>query len=663
MTSAPQVNCTQRCIGVLSVLLFASLHVLCSHCIAAESKPNIVLFLVDDMGWMDSTPYGSEYYATPNMQRLAEQSMRFTDAYAVPLCSPTRASILTGQYSARHRITSATGHRPAAPPDVSPYPEKGAPGRRLLYADSKNYLDPRLVTLAEVLRDAGYRTGHFGKWHLGLMPEHWPDKQGFETTWHCAPDPGPPNYFSPYGVQAEGRPTGQHKVGNITDGPDGEHIADRLTDEALKFIDAHQDEPFYLNLWHYSVHGPWQHKEEYTAEFAKKTDPRGEQRNPVMASMLRCVDDSLGRILDKLDDLELTDDTLFIFFSDNGGNCHSWRTDDSKLRNVTDKHPLYDTIQSYRKWAGGEPPTNNAPLREGKGRIYEGGQRVPLMVRWPGKIEPDTTSDTVVGAIDLCPTILDALGVDKPSGQIMDGISILPVLTKTGPLDRGAYFTWFPHLIPAVSVRQGDWKLIRRFETHPDYPEIRELYNLKNDVGETTNLARRMPGKVTELDALIDGFIRDTGALAPKPNPAYRAQKSTELTAGLVPKMCKIALVDGVLRVEADGRTPFLGTAQVRYTGPMTLKLRTRSTAGGTGRVQWKTSEQENFPAAGQVVEFNLQPRDDWQDVTVDLPVKGRTAIVRLYLPTDQRPVEVQFIQFIDEDGARKTWDFSEPRS
>ena len=212
-------------------------------------------------------------------------------------------------------------------------------------------------------------------------------------------------------------------------------------------------------------------------------------------------------------------------------------------------------------------------------------------------------------------------------------------------------------------MRQGDWKLIRRFEPHPDYPEIRELYNLKDDIGETTNLARRMPDKVTELDALIDGFIRDTGALAPKPNPAYRAQKSTELTAGLVPKMCKIALVDGALRVEADGRTPFLGTAQVRHTGPMTLKLRTRSTAGGTGKVQWKTSDQEDFPAEGQVVEFNLQPRDDWQDVTVDLPVKGRTAIVRLYLPTDQRPVEVQFIQFIDEDGARKTWDFSEPRS
>ena len=408
------------------------------------------------MGWMDSTPYGSRYYETPHMQQLAGQAMRFTDAYALPLCSPTRASILTGQYSSRHRITSATGHRPAAPPDASPYPEKAAPSRRLLYADSKNYLDPKLVTLAETLRDAGYRTGHFGKWHLGLMPEHWPDKQGFETIWHCAPDPGPPNYFSPYGVHADGRPTGQHKVGNIADGPVGEHIADRLTDEAVNFIEAHQDEPFYLNLWHYSVHGPWQHKEEYTTEFAKRTDPRGEQGNPVMASMLRCVDDSLGRILNKLEELRLADNTLFIFFSDNGGNTHSWRAGDPKLANMKSSHPLYETVKSYRKWAGPEPPTNNMPLREGKGRIYEGGQRVPLMVRWPGKIEPGTTSDTVVGAIDLYPTVLDALGLDKPSGHILDGVSFLPVLKQTGKLDREAYFTWFPHLIPAVSIRQGD---------------------------------------------------------------------------------------------------------------------------------------------------------------------------------------------------------------
>lgn len=626
----------------------------------AERPPNVVVFLVDDMGWMDSTPYGSQYYETPNMERLAAQSMRFTDAYALPLCSPTRASILTGQYSSRHRITSASGHRPPAPPGTSPYPDQGPRNRRFIYAESKNYLDPELVTLAEVLRDAGYRTGHFGKWHLGLFPEHWPEQQGFETTFHCAPDPGPPNYFSPYGVHPDGRPTGQHKVGNITDGPPGEHIADRLTDEAIRFLKAHRDEPFYLNLWHYSVHGPWQHKEEYTAEFAKKKDPRGQQNNPVMASMLRSVDESLGRILDALDQLTLTDRTLFIFYSDNGGNTHSWRSDDPKIRNIRPTHPLYETVQSYRKWADGQPPTNNAPLREGKGRIYEGGQRVPLMIRWPGKVKPGTTSDAVVGAIDLYPTVLDALGLSKPPHHIIDGVSFLPVLTQTGTLKRDAYFTWFPHLIPAVSVRAGDWKLIRRFEPHPQYPEVRELYNLKDDIGETNNLAKAMPDKVAEMDALIDRFIAETGALVPKPNPAYAAPTPLDRAAGLVPKMCRIAVVDGALRVTGDGRTPFLGTAQVRYAGPLTLTLRIRSANGGLGKVQWKLADQEQFPESGQEVEFAVAEGNDWQDVTVELPIRGRPSIVRIYLPATKGPVDIRTIRFSGDSGVVKSWSFGD---
>jgi arylsulfatase A-like enzyme len=642
-------------VSLIARLMLVPALVLPALSTASADKPNVIIFLVDDMGWMDCGAYGSQYYETPNIDRFSRQAMRFTDAYAVPLCSPTRASILTGQYSARHRITSASGHQPAAPPDAAPYPETAAPARRLLYADSKNYLDPELVTLAEVLRGAGYRTGHFGKWHLGLMPEHWPDKQGFETIWHCAPDPGPPNYFSPYGVHAQGRPAGQHRVGNITDGPPGEHIADRLTDEALRFIETHRSEPFYLNLWHYSVHGPWQHKEEYTAEYARRTDPRGQQRNPVMASMLRCVDDSLGRILEKLDQLHLADNTLFIFFSDNGGNTHSWRADDPKLRNVTARHPLYETIESYRKWAGDQPPTNNAPLREGKGRIYEGGQRVPLMVRWPGRIQPATSSDVVVGAIDLFPTILDAVDLDQPAGQAVDGVSILPVLTQAGTLDRDAYFTWFPHLIPAVSVRRGDWKLIRRFEPHPDYPAVRELYNLREDLGEMANLAESMPDKVAKLDALIDRFIRDTGALAPKPNPAFAGP---DPAAGLVPKMCQVKLVENALHVTADGGTPFLGTAQVKLAGPLTFRLRARSAAGGAGKVQWKTAAQDQFPATGQVVEFDLPAGDAWQEVDVDVPVDGTTAIVRLYVPAVQSPVEIQALEFTSDNGNRRTWDF-----
>lgn len=639
----------------------------CAPAFSDERPPNVVLFLVDDMGWMDSSAYGSQYYETPNMERLAELSMRFTDAYALPLCSPSRASILTGQYSARHGVTSASGHRPPAPDGQSRYPEKAAPTRQFLYADSKNYLDPELITIAEVLREAGYRTGHFGKWHLGLMPRHWPDQQGFETTWHCAPDPGPPSYFSPYGVHPEGQPSPRHRVGNITDGPDGEYITDRVTEEALQFVDRHRDEPFLLHLWHYGVHGPWGHKEEYTAEFADKRDPRGKQNNPIMASMLKSIDQSLGRVMNRLDALGLTENTLFIFYSDNGGNTHSNTPDSRQMRNITPGHPRWPMVQDWKKWAGAQPPTNNAPLREGKGRIYEGGQRVPLMVRWPGRIRPGTTSDAVVGPIDLYPTILDALGLQPPAKQVIDGVSFLPVLKETGHLERQAYFAWFPHLIPAVSVRQGDWKLIRRFEPHGDYPETRELYNLEQDLGETKNLAASRPQEVKRLDALIDQFIAETGALAPKPNSAYDPQAATAArspAAGLVPKMSTISLVDGALRMQADGRTPFLGTAQVKHTGPMILTLRVRSEGGGAGEVRWKKSRQDSFPRQ-QSVAFQLPKSSQWRDITVDLPVQGRTQIVRLYLPAKQGPVDIGSIRFTAKStrATVREWSFVEENS
>ncbi|MFK5923655.1 MAG: sulfatase [Verrucomicrobiota bacterium] len=630
----------------------------------AKNQPNIILFLVDDMGWMDSSAYGSQYYETPNMERLATQSMLFTDAYAVPLCSPARASILSGQYTSRHGVTSATGHKAPAEENASPYPEKAAPNRPLIYANSKTYLDPGIINLAEVLRDAGYRTGHFGKWHLGLTAPHRPDKQGFETTWHCAPDPGPPSYFSPYGVVTEGRPTGKNKVGNITDGPPGEYITDRLTDEAIKFIKSHKDEPFYLNLWQYGVHGPWGHKEEYTKEFAKKTDPRGKQRNPIMASMLKSVDESLGRVLDTLDDLDLTDDTLFIFYSDNGGNVHSNAIDDHKIAKIKPGHPKYKALKEWRRWAGPQGPTNNAPLREGKARIYEGGQRVPLIIRWPKKIEAGSVTDAIVGPIDIYPTVLDALEIESPSEHIIDGLSFLPVLKQSGTFEREALFTWFPHIIPAVSVRSGDWKLIRRFEPHPNYPEVRELYNLKKDIGETNNLAGKMPDKVADLDALIDQFIIDTGALAPIPNPAYTPQAAAAaraLDAGLVPKGCKTELIGGALRVNEDGKNPFLGTAQIKHKGPLTLTLRARSAKGGSGKVSWKTAAQKNFPSDGsQSKPFNLPPGKQWNDITVDLPIKGSSQLIRLYLPAIESSVEIQSILYTPKgsDKSIRQWKF-----
>ena len=620
----------------------------------APVRPNIIFFLVDDMGWMDCGVNGSSYYETPNMDRLAKQGMCFTQAYAQPLCSPTRASILTGQYSARHRITSASGHLPPQVPEDPLVREKAAPNRPLLMPESRNYLEPSQITLAEALRDAGYRTAHIGKWHLGLTEPFWPEKQGFEVAFHAEPSPGPASYFSPYGVVSKGTPSGKQPVGTITDGPVGEYITDRLTEEAVKFIESNRDKPFFLNLWQYAVHGPWGHKEAYTAPFSKKSDPRGVQGNPIMASMLKSVDESLGHILAKLDELKLAENTIVVFYSDNGGNIHSNTPDDEKGK----KRPPGDTrLQDWRKWAGDRPPTSNAPLRDGKGRLYEGGIRVPLFVRWPDKIAAGAMSEEVVGCIDMYPTLLDLVGVPVPAAQKVDGVSFAPVLRGTGSLTREAYFTWFPHLVPGVAVRRGEWKLIRRFIERPqDYEGLRELFNLKDDLGETKNLASQMPNKVKELDALIDAFVKDTGALYPKPNPAYKPKAAAAAPAadpmqGLVPKFCTAAVTGGVLRVEADGRNPFLGTAQVKVKGPLTLKLRARCASGGPGKVQWITEDKDDFAVPGQTVGFTLNPGAEWQDVDVALPIQGQTRIIRLYLPAEKGPVEVASIKWFDGSG------------
>lgn len=504
----------RRTIPLLTALLLAPLPAL--H---AADRPNVVFFLVDDMGWMDSGVYGSKYYETPNMDRLAARAMRFTSAYAQPLCSPTRASLLTGQYSARHGITSATGH-------VAPQPEghvfiadSAPPSEPMLKPESKNYLEPEQATLAETLKGAGYRTAHIGKWHLGLTQPHWPEQQGFDVAFHCHPDAGPPgNYFSPYLVLPDPVKNPKFKVGTITDGPKGEYIVDRQAAEAAKFIAENKGGPFFLNLWCYGVHGPWGHKPEYTQAFMDKRHPTGRQGNPIMASMLKSVDECLGRILDELEKQGIADDTIIIFNSDNGGNTHSNRAKGGKKPASSD----------WQKWAGTQPPTMNTPLRDGKGTLYEGGTRVPLMWAWAGKIAPGSTSEAVVGPIDVYPTVLDLLGIAKPDKQHFDGVSYAKVLKGEGTLDRAAYFNYFPHgganKAGGVSVRSGDFKLLRWFGN----PNTHELYNLRDDISEASDLAAKMPDKVNELDALIDGFLKDTGASYPRPNPAYEPAKAKD---------------------------------------------------------------------------------------------------------------------------------------
>ena len=643
---------------------------------AAPSKPNVIVFLVDDMGWMDCGAYGSQYYETPRIDAFAKRAMKFTNAYAQPLCSPSRCSLLTGQYSARHGITSATGHRPPQPDGFHFLPETAPATQPMLLPESKNYMEPSQSTLAEALHDAGYRTAHIGKWHLGLTQPHWPEQQGFDVAFHCHPDPGPPGgYFSPYGVKPDGKPNGQSRVGTIMDGPPGEYIVDRLADESIKFIRASKDQPFFLNLWNYGVHGPWGHKLEYTQHFAQKKDPRGIQKNPIMASMLRSVDECFGRVLDELEKLGIADNTIIVFNSDNGGNSHSNTGESGKDKRKAAKSDEGDGAPGdWRKWAGHEPPTWNTPLREGKGTLYEGGTRVPLMWSWAGKIKPGTVSDEIVGHIDLYPTLLDMIGVAKPAQQKIDGISYASVLKGTGGIERKAFFNYFPHgqspgKAGGVSARSGDWKLIRWFGVPAGAAGRYELYNLRDDLSETKNLATDQPDRVKELDAQIDGFLAETGATYPRPNPAFKAEPTkpaaarsaaanTDPLEAWKARQCDAVVKDGVLTMTGTAKpgTAFLGHGMAKIDGPVTVKLRVRSASGGDGRIDIMSGDKDN-PGVAQTAAIKVAS-GDWNEISAELLAPGPLGTLRVYLPATQ-PVEIDWIEVTPKKGRSTRWDFN----
>ena len=473
-------------LGALSLTLPAAASAL------PGKKPNIVFILIDDMGWMDTGCYGSKYYDTPNIDNLAKQGMLFTDAYAAnPLCSPTRASILTGKYPARLKITAPAGHLPKLPEDKPLLAKQAQPWQKIVTPISRRYLPLEEYTIAEALKEDGYNTGFVGKWHLGKDSIYWPEHQGFDVNIGGAGNPGPPSYHSPY------------RLNNLKDGPTGEYITDRLTDEALRYIESNRKNPFLLFLWHFGVHGPWGHKEEITKQYLDKKDPRGQQNNPIMASMLKSIDESVGRVMEKLNELILFDNTIVIFFSDNGGNMYN-RIGPDELT-----------------------PTNNYPLRGGKATIFEGGTREPLIIRWPGVVEPGSRCSEVVSSIDFYPTLLEMAGAKPKAKQILDGENIVPLLKQTGKLKRKAIFCHFPHNTPATEniastyVRCGNWKLIRFYHDGKGGNHRYELYNLTEDIGETNNQAAKYPDKVKQLDALIDQHLKDTGALVPIKNPKY----------------------------------------------------------------------------------------------------------------------------------------------
>ena len=491
----PSSRSTFSCITLCLLVLFASM-VSAIQARAGESKPNVVFILADDLGWSDTTLFGTtKFYQTPHIQRLAKRGMTFSKAYSSsPLCSPTRASILTGLSPARHGITSPNCHLPKV---VLKATESASapPNRFSTVPNSVSRLDTRYDTLAEMFKANGYATGHFGKWHLGAKP-YSPLQHGFDVDIPHHPGPGPAgSYVAPW------------KFKDFDHDPDvpNQHLEDRMAKEAVAFIEQHQDRPFFLNHWMFSVHAPFDAKAALIDKYSKKVDPKDPQRSPTYAAMIESMDDAVGTLLDTLDRLKLADNTIIIFASDNGGN-------------------MYNEVD-------GTTATSNAPLRGGKATMYEGGVRGPAIVVQPGVVKAGSRSDEVIQSSDFYPTLLEMLSLPAQPEQTFDGISIVPAL-RGESLNREAIFTYFPHapgvpdwLPPSVSVHSGDWKLIRIFHGGKEGQHRYKLFNLKEDISEKNDLAAEFPARVRKLDALIEQHLEATNAVRPLRNPKFDLAK------------------------------------------------------------------------------------------------------------------------------------------
>ncbi len=453
---------------------------------ADDKKPNILFILVDDWGWTDFSSAGSKFYETPNIDKLSGEGLRFSQAYSVgPNCAPSRASLMTGKYTPRHGIFTVGNS------------DRGESAqRKLIPIENNTVLNPSFVTIAEELKNAGYNTGLIGKWQLGGKNKGADaHAQGFDKV--IGGTGGTTSYFYPYNKQGKESP---HE--GITSGPEGEYLTDRLTDEAVKFLGANKEKPFFLYLSYFAVHTPIEAKETIVQKYKGK---KGDEfhNNPTYAAMIQSADEGIGRVLQELESLKLAENTLGVFFSDNGG-----------MGAVTAQHPL----------------------RGSKGMLYEGGVRVPLIVKWPGKTKPGSTTDTPVIGLDFYPTLLEIAKIQKPLNSELDGQSFVPLLLGKAT-SRRDIFWHFPAYLegyngdsrnkdtfrtrPASVIRSGDFKL------HQFYEDGRiELYNIKNDIGESADLAKTNPAKAQELKAKLEAWKKAVNAPVPtqlnpdfKPNP------------------------------------------------------------------------------------------------------------------------------------------------
>jgi len=631
-----------HCQFIVCILTWSCFSLLTNLSYSESPRPNVIVILADDLGWSDTTLYGhTKFHQTPNLERLAQRGVRFTHAYsASPLCSPTRSALLTGLSPARTGITTPNGHTPQVVLEAT-LPAGAAANQKAIQPAPPTRLKQEYRTLAESLREAGYKTGHFGKWHLGSEPFS-PLQQGFDIDIPHHPGPGPAgSYVAPW------------KFKDFTANTPNEHIEDRMVSEAIQWIEQNKDKPFYLNYWMFSVHAPFDAKRALIEKHTERVDTSDEQRCPTYAAMLESMDDAIGRLLDSLDRLNLSDNTIIIFTADNGGN-------------------LYSDV-------AGVPPTSNRPLRGGKATLFEGGTRVPCVILWPGVTKPNTFNDSLLQSEDFYPTLLNGLNLPLVPEQKFDGSNMLPALRGESLRDRFLY-QYFPHspqvpdwLPPSVSVHHQDWKLIRIFHGGENGKHRHLLFNLKDDLSEKRNLADQFPDLVRTLDSKIDQFLKETAAVVPVPNPRFdpnqydpslegKAQRkpanppgknnplplnansiqneNDPALKGWKVRNCRASIEAGILKLEDMKTVSFLGFAAGKHQGPSQVKFRLKTNAG-PAHVDWLPG---GAASTAQVVNYQSSS-DQWQEITVDLPATTPLGIVRIYFPVNAKEAQIDFIE------------------
>lgn len=639
-------------------LLFLSIWVTCLPALTRAQpseegrRPNVLFILADDLGWSDTTLHGTtKLYRTPHLERLAARGMKFTRAYSSsPLCSPTRASVLTGLSPARTGITAPVCHLPKVVLE-STVSTAGNPALKATQPESVTRLDPRTFTLAERFREEGYATDHFGKWHLGPEP-YSPLQHGFDVDLPHHPGPGPAgSYVAPW----------KFRDFDPDPGIPDQHLEDRMASEAVAFLEKHREKPFFLNYWMFSVHAPFDAKPELVEKYRGHVDENDPQRSPTYAAMIESLDDAVGTLLDALDRLDLADDTIIVFASDNGGN-------------------MYNEVD-------GTTPTSNAPLRGGKATIFEGGIRGPAIVAWPGHVPAGSMSQEIIQSCDFYPTLLELLDLEPREGQSFDGISIVPAL-RGEPLEREAIFTYFPHsppvpdwLPPSVAVHSGKWKLIRLFHQGEAGAHRHLLYDLESDAGERNDLSARHPDLVKKLDGLIEKFLEDTGAVVPKLNEKFdpakyrpelegqgrirskspkrrnrsaRDRKARRAVKGWRPGGTATLELEGeVLVIRSSGGDPHLSFSLPREVAAKKLKLEVRlaSDSNGPGQVFWQ--EKGRRPGFSRERSRPLAVNHDgtMHTCVVEWEPGGPVTALRLDPSTSSGTIRLAELRLLDEEG------------